>query len=181
MVNLITEANQSHIVLLHNKQDEFEEKTFNENKEEIKSVLDTDSRHEYFWLSFNPSDRQMQSLIDTITKRIPFKLKNLVVPEVVYEREEIGEAYDEVVAQTTKDEGRLVKIEKDTGHTETKRVINDDIAYKTVGGGTAAALTCLKLFWDPTITLGCTVAGALVGASTSLEVITITSLAVSQS
>ena len=117
MAQLITEKNHGHIILLHNKQNDYSESQYLKNSMEIDNCLGG-GNHNYVWFTYKPDLGEVGKLLDRVVKLVPFKIDNFVVPEVCYEREETGVPYEEVVSTNTSDEGQMVEQVRDTSHYE---------------------------------------------------------------
>lgn len=119
IASLIHPGNVGHIILLHNKQTGQDDKMITKNAGRIEEKVGKENI-EYIWFNHNPDDNQVTQLLNTLVNREPFRLSNLVVPAICYDRDEKGSPYDEVAAQNTSDEGHFVEQVRDTSHYENR-------------------------------------------------------------
>ena len=117
MAQLITEKNVGHIILLHNKQNNCTETQYLKNSMKIDNCLGG-GNHDYVWFTYEPDLGEVGKLLDKVAKLVPFKIDNLVIPDVCYEREDKSVPYEEVVSENTSDEGQMVEQVRDTSHKE---------------------------------------------------------------
>lgn len=118
IVDLITKGNRGQILLVQNKSEQPNLELLSENKAQINHMLGGGVKQPYSCFGYNAAIEETVSLLKTVTTMTPFQLTNLVTPEICYESEVQGAEYDELIAESKKDEGRFVDEIKDTSHQE---------------------------------------------------------------
>ncbi len=113
---LLTSDKVGNIILVHNKLGPLDMETSAKNAVEVNKMIGGGGKVEYVWISSGGENIEFENLITTVEKLTPFQLSNFVVPKICYKTEEIGEQYDEVIAETAKKEGEIISQPKKDGH-----------------------------------------------------------------